>query len=641
MKPMVTVLVVWAAVAGNTIDAQSSPPVQAVDLSKGSSARDLLATLCKGSPSEPVCAVITDLSEDEAWVIVRDACRSDSGPNCRTFRQQQGGTLLYDVRADEWRAEWESQPYSLKFDVTGTPTLRIKPKNAKALKVLVTNISPLGYSARPGTPTESDLGIVAGLKTLLALAGTGIQALVQTAAYSPPASMPPFADVLNKPGVSAMAKGIGGQAAACPLQPPDVATLAAAVTGRVSRLWTVLAAMSRLEAALDTLEQSRAAYVRAVQNAEDGKPVTRAELARPDLTALDAAYQGFLAAAQSLRQETTNLTSCQPILTAYATLVGAPANARVIAEFADVVAATAGCAVMPLRTTLEANSTRLKQLAEDPSCTSQLKAIVELHRDATKPMVERLNNARQVEEKIWAAIDKVEAARKDVLVGGGVLDRQVLRGWRHTWNGLLLRELAVTRPNPELPWSKSQSHSIVIQADSPYAKDVTLAHGTEEKREYRLESATGQILGYGIGLIYTPLQESTWGAVTVPGTTDKVIAETKRETRAGDLAAFLSYRFLEHRPRQRHVAPTLDFGVGVTSDRPAFFLGLGVELWRAARVGFGWAPQRVTKLQHGQEPNQTLVSNGDEIKIRKRFDVSNWYISLTFALDSLSLFNKQ
>ncbi len=101
-----------------------------------------------------------------------------------------------------------------------------------------------------------------------------------------------------------------------------------------------------------------------------------------------------------------------------------------------------------------------------------------------------------------------------------------------------------------------------MKAVTRYVKELSLSRGAEEKRAYKLESATGQILGYGIGVIYTPLHESAYGAVAVPGATTKVIGETKRETRAGELAAFLTYRFMEHIPRKRYIQPTLDFGVG-------------------------------------------------------------------------------
>jgi hypothetical protein len=167
-----------------------------------------------------------------------------------------------------------------------------------------------------------------------------------------------------------------------------------------------------------------------------------------------------------------------------------------------------------------------------------------------------------------------------------------------------------------------------------------LAHGVEEKHDYKIESATGQLIGFGIGMVYTPLQQSTWTAVTVSGATNKVVAETTRETRAGKLAAFLSYRFMEHRPQGGPFHPTLDFGVGLSADHPSFFLGVGLEIKHAARIGFGWSPQRVTKLAEGQVANVTLVSSNDDIRTVKSFELGTWYLSVTFALDSLSLFNK-
>jgi hypothetical protein len=40
-----------------------------------------------------------------------------------------------------------------------------------------------------------------------------------------------------------------------------------------------------------------------------------------------------------------------------------------------------------------------------------------------------------------------------------------------------------------------------------------------------------------------------------------------------------------------------------------------------------------------RDANVTVVSSTDDIRTVKRFDASNYYVSVTFALDSLSLFN--
>lgn len=618
----------------------------------------LLRVLCGTGSAEPACQALADLSPDEAWLVVNEACRRprwQSTDPCTTFRQRRGGVLIFNLRTNTWTAQWEQAAYPLKFDVTGAPTMRLRSNDAKPLKVVVEEISPLAYSAVPGQAKEDDLAIVAGLKSFLALAGTGIQGLVQTITFTAAPGLTrspgPGLDATVKPKV--LDRRPPGDRSAPPPPPecaassPEVLPAAELITQRVQDLVVIGAAMRMLEKALDGLDKAKAAFIRAAQAAEDGKPVTADQLIPPNLPELTKAYEDFDAASRKLAESTDTLATCQPLLNAYATLLGAPLDGNVIRDLAGRVAGISGCtgsAVARLRGSVLRNAGQLAApvIADPDVCTAaKLKPILEIHRDAMKPLVERLANARQAEEKVWAAIDKAGAARREVLAGAATLSRQVERGRRHTWNNTLIRALVVTRPNPELAWNKQQTHEIVMTADTPYVKELSLARAAQEKRAYKLESAAGQLLGYGVGLIYTPLHESTFAAVARPGETTKVIAETKRETRAGDLAAFLSYRFMEHVPGKRAVQPTLDFGVGLTSDRPAFFAGMGLELFRAGRIGFGWSPQRVTKLAEGQAPNVTVVSSTEEIKTVKRFDTRNYYVSFTFALDSLSLFNSK
>ncbi|HET7695217.1 MAG TPA: hypothetical protein VFK57_05865 [Vicinamibacterales bacterium] len=617
----------------------------------------LLRDVCGKNSAEPVCAALDDLSADEAWLILNYVCdRATWGTTdpCVRFKQSRGGALILNLKSNAWTAEWEQASHPLTFDVTGAPTLRLRPGDARPLKILVEEISPIVYSAAPGVPKEDDLSVIAGLKSFLALAGTGIQGLVQTLTFSAAeglAPSPPKPATPPTEGIAPLGKKVPPpppQAPReCTVAPPDVREAAEQVTRRLEQLVEVGSAMRTLEKALDALAGARTAFIHAAQQAEDGKRVTAAQLVAPNLSDLTRAYDSFDAATRALTESTDRLAACQPLLNAYATMLGAPADGRIVRDLAGRVAGVGGCTdagVSGLRTALRASAALLADpvIADPGVCTAaRLKPILETHRDAMKPLVERLFNARQVEEKVWAAIDKAAGARREVLAGADVLTRQVQRARRHTWDNTLIRSLVVTRPNPALAWNKVQSHEIVLTADSPYVKEISLARAAVEKRAYKLESAVGQILGYGIGLIYTPLHESTYTAVARPGTSTKVIAETKRETRAGDLAAFVTYRFMEHRPARRTVQPTADFGVGITSDRPAFFLGLGLEVFRAARLGFGWSPQRVTRLADGQTPNVTEVSSTDDIRTVKRFATRNYYVSVTFALDSLSLFNSK
>ena len=598
-------------------------------------ARQRLAKLCETHPGEPACKEKSSLAEDEAWLILRTACRTDTSATCKDFQSEQGASLVFNARTREWQAFWENAPLTLKFDVAGVPTLRLRPRDAGPLKVLVTGISPLAYSAKAGVPVEEDLAVIAGLKNILGLAGTGIQAVIQSATFSAAAG-PRVGPEAGPPGRTPSVGAARKQE--CTINGPNVEPLASLVLERNQMLVEVNERVRGLERELNNHEVAKARFIRTMQNAEEYAVVTSAEMKSAPVEALAGAYDELEDASDKLAKETDLITPCQPLLSTYASLLGSTNDFDVVkALVAQVDKAASSCGIPTLRDGITQNA---KHLA--PACAptgEQLRTSLELHKNAMTRYVERLADARRVESSVWQALGEAGRTKSQMLSHASTLNRQLERGALHTWNGALIPELIVTRPNPDLPWNKVQSHSVIVKADSPYRNFVSLAYAEQETFGYKLESATGRILGYGIGVIYTPLHESTWTAATVPGASTKVIAETKRETRAGDLAAFLTYRFMEHRPAERRLQPILDFGVGLTSDRPAFFLGTGIEISRAARIGFGWAPQRVWKLANGQQVNKTIVTSTEEIRTQRRFDTRNWYLSFSFALDSLSLFN--
>jgi hypothetical protein len=617
-------------------------------------AKGLLAKLCATDPAtgaQRVCVSRDELTADEAWLVLNYACRFKPwGPlePCATFRVQRGAVLNHNFKTGEWDAQWEERLHPLDFDVAGTPTMRLRPKDAQPLKIVITEISPLTYSVAPGAPKEDDLAVIAGLKTFLSLAGSGIQGVIQTISSATLATQDLAAamvDIAPPPAKTITpqmkgSRGVQKAAPACELSPFDVSRVASAVTARDEHLSAMLRAMRALQEQLDDLEQKRSDFIRVAQRAEDGKPVSASELIAPNVSNIESAYGELLKQTRPLTDEIGVLEDCRAFFAATSGLLNAPVSSPVIETLARRVQQPA--CTHPAAAPIKKYAEQFFSLTTSSCSDEQVKKVMDVNKGALLPLVERLASARQHEEKLWAAGDKALAARKDVIAAANMLTRQVQRGLRHTWSDRLIRELVVTRQNPELPWSKVQSHEVIMKADSPYVKEVSLSRGAEEKRTYKLESATGQLLGYSIGLTYTPLHESTFGALTVPGTTTKVIGETNRTTRAGDLAAFLTYRFMEHAPRAkaRKIQPTAEFGVGLTSDRPAFFLGAGLELFRAGRLGLGWSPQRVSVLAPDQIVNQTVVASSDEIKTVKRFDTSNYYVSFTFALDSLSLFNK-
>src|SRR4029079_394942 len=85
-------------------------------------AKALLKALCGNDNPEPACKALPDLSPDEAWLVLNHACRRSTGhdtPACTTFWLQRAGVLSFNLKTNDWTAQWEQASYPLKFDVTG------------------------------------------------------------------------------------------------------------------------------------------------------------------------------------------------------------------------------------------------------------------------------------------------------------------------------------------------------------------------------------------------------------------------------------------------------------------------------------------------------------------------------------------
>jgi hypothetical protein len=420
---------------------------------------------------------------------------------------------------------------------------------------------------------------------------------------------------------------------------PEVAGPASLVTHRNVELLMLRQRLNALTGRIDDVQAARTDFVKHLQRLEDRTPVTAADFKPASAETVEAALDDVRTQAAMLRDDARALLTCEPVLSAYSALLASPSNPSVVEAFAaQVRLAAKACTVTELQQAMTAEASTVCRIA---ASNGPIEDTLKAHNDAMKSPTSRLFDVESSETSVWTAVDKTLASEADVLGAVRTLNQQVDGARLHSWSGQLIDEIVVTRQNPELPWDKIQTHSIVIKAATPYAKDLSLTHSSEETHEFKLKSATGEILGYGIGVIYTPLQESTFGAVD-SSAGGKVIAETKRETRAGDLAAFLNYRFMEHRPARepRALEATADIGVGLTSGRPAFFIGMGLQIVRAIRIGGGWAPERISVLAPDQHIGDK-VSSADEIRTVSKFETKNWYVSVSFGLDALSLFNKQ
>lgn len=165
---------------------------------------------------------------------------------------------------------------------------------------------------------------------------------------------------------------------------------------------------------------------------------------------------------------------------------------------------------------------------------------------------------------------------------------------------------------------------------------------------YRTINPVAGNIGYGIGVIYTPLSNPEFGAVENPANKEeKVIAKTGEKSRAGELALLGTYRWGTPGALLR---PGLQFGAGVSDDL-ATFLGLSLDIGPIFRLGAGITGQHVNELASGQhamrlrsdgtpEP-ESLTKVTADTDIQKRNTLkTGFYMSLSISLDGISFFNR-
>jgi hypothetical protein len=230
---------------------------------------------------------------------------------------------------------------------------------------------------------------------------------------------------------------------------------------------------------------------------------------------------------------------------------------------------------------------------------------------------------------------KSDEARKAVanLVAFDLRRAAVEKGWK----------IVVPTPATGAQWSKVQEYTIDLRADSPYAGDLARNPEFQDmKIKYDVRWVGESVLGVAVGVTYTPLRDHTWAALPSPNDPSKKSPQPKTtDTRAGQLALFLNWRAVQtFWPTTRTWAakPGIELGASLNSDKPGAYLGVSLEVLKALRLAYGRTWQQVTVLD-GQVASVTVVESDTDIRTRQAFKPS-WYASLTFALDSLSLFKK-
>lgn len=165
---------------------------------------------------------------------------------------------------------------------------------------------------------------------------------------------------------------------------------------------------------------------------------------------------------------------------------------------------------------------------------------------------------------------------------------------------------------------------------------------------YRTMNPTAGNIGYGVGIIYTPLSNPTFGAVENPANKEeKVIARIGEESRAGELALLGTYRFGTPGAMFR---PGIQFGAGLSEDL-ATFVGVSFDFGSIFRLGAGLTGQHVHKLSAGQsamklnadgapDPGSLTKVSADTDIQRSNTLKTGLYLSLSISLDGISFFNR-
>jgi hypothetical protein len=207
---------------------------------------------------------------------------------------------------------------------------------------------------------------------------------------------------------------------------------------------------------------------------------------------------------------------------------------------------------------------------------------------------------------------------------------------------LMMTWLYVEPKTDQLPWSRVQTHAFSLKKNAPLSNGVTGSLADDTALKYKLQSNKAAAIGVGLGVIYTKLSEPEYDAVTNPANKDeKLVSQVDTDTLAGQLALFADWRLLSlfsRKAEQWVLRPSLQVGTNV-STTPGFFVGLGVDVFRYFRFGWGHTWQQSKRLSPTQVADQTVIGSASDIKTEDFF-ARGQYFSFSFALDSLPLFKR-
>ena len=566
---------------------------------------ELLESFCNDR-NDPFCSLKPweKLSYGQRWVYAARFCTdNEAHPRCEQFAKLPKPLILrYDHAKTDWVFDSRAAQhhdgvpladFHIDKDVAGVPTIRISTDTEVLIAVINTN--PLLFTTRQGKITETDISGFAELTRLFGLFGGGVATMVSEVAAL---------DARTSPAkeVSEVKKLIEELAQA---RIEAIAILNAVDKGQVAGAATPLTsptaaqvndALTRLRAAVDQLSRE------IKNNSKRG----------PDVNCVghrEAARAAF------------DLPTTEPNRI-YLAAVSAEAKRK-------------DCDVVPRLANLK---TKAKD-AIGSGDTAELREVIRtFFADNHSTLEGQLNRGRSSARALAAG---AEILKKQDTIEKSVTELKVFEAKRA--ENVVFGELDTTiyfaPPEYDRKWTKLNSYAFDVKKDSAYAAKVVSTH-REVAATYKIAPRTGQVLGFGVAVIYTGLSSPSFGLrATEDDPEVKVVTRTGEETRAGELVAFGNLRWLQLlRPSTQDffLRPGVEFGVGLNQDYLSFYTGVSFELWKVVRLGVGNSWQQVTVLD-GQEAGVTVLPAADHIKTKNEF-TNRLYFSLTIAFDGLSLF---
>jgi hypothetical protein len=158
--------------------------------------------------------------------------------------------------------------------------------------------------------------------------------------------------------------------------------------------------------------------------------------------------------------------------------------------------------------------------------------------------------------------------------------------------------------------------------------NIVLKH--PETVERKVEVTSTSKWGLGVGVVYTPLELKSW---TVDSTT-KIVSKATEEAISGQTALFANFH--PGRATKKGVSFGAQVGFNTSTDKPAIYGGISVDLGKWLRLGTGYSFHRNKRLAKGLH-ELTAVPADNSFRMEDYYPGA-WYASLSLSLDGLPLF---